>query len=118
MRPRLDLRNGGRVLTQPVADSIGRWPCETEIHHIDPQVLDFMLTDPLCVRYIDACRKHRNMNAAQAAAYMHISRDTLYARIYAGTGPRMTNRHPPRFKRQDLDQWLDQQYLQQMKGGE
>jgi hypothetical protein len=57
------------------------------------------------------------MNAAQAAAYMHISINSLYYRIKAGTGPRMTNRHPPRFKRQDLDQWLDQQYLQQTKGG-
>jgi uncharacterized membrane protein len=70
-----------------------------------------MLTDPWCVHCIEVCRKHRNMNAAQAAAYMHISRDTLHKRIYAGTGPRMTNRHPPRFKRQDLDQRLDQQYL-------
>jgi hypothetical protein len=101
-----------------VADSTARWPYETEIHHIDPQVLDFMFTDPWCILYIDVCRKPRGMNATQAAAYMHISRAVLYSRIEAGTGPRMINRHPPRFKRQDLDQWLDQQYLQQTKGGE
>ena len=111
MRPRPDLRNGGRVLTAPTADSTGRWPYEREVQHIDPQVLDFMLTDPGCVHYIDVCRKPRGMNATQAAAYMHISIDSMYYRIEAGTGPRMTNRHPPRFDHRDLDQWLDQQYL-------
>lgn len=118
MRPRPDLRNGGRVLTQPVADSTARWPYETEIHHIDPQVLDFMFTDPWCVHYIDVCRKPRGMNATQAAAYIHVNTTTFYHWISTGQGPRMINRHPPRFKRQDLDQWLDQEYLQQTKGGE
>ena len=117
MRPRPDLRNGGRILTQPVAGSTGRWPYEKEVQHIDPQVLDFMLTDPWCVHYIDVCRKSTGMNARQAAAYMHISIDSMYYRISTGQGPRMINRHPPRFKRQDLDQWLDQRYLQQTKGG-
>jgi hypothetical protein len=112
------LRNGGRILTTPTADSTSRWPYETEVQHIDPQVLDFMLTDPWCVRYIRSCRMSTEMNATQAAAYMHISINSMYSRIYAGTGPRMTNQHPPRFKCQDLDQWLDKQYLQQMKGGE
>ena len=105
-------------MTASTADSTGRWPYEKEVQHIDPQVLDFMLTDPWCVHYIDVCRKPRGMNAMQAADYMHINIDSMYYRIKAGTGPRMTNRHPPRFQVSDLDDWLDQRYLQQTKGRE
>ena len=119
MHGHYNLRRGGRVLTEPTDRRTGKGLLsETEIHHIDPQVLDFMLTDPGCVHYIDVCRKPRGMNATQAAAYIHVNTNTFYYWISTGQGPRMINRHPPRFKRQDLDQWLDQRYLQQTKGGE
>jgi hypothetical protein len=111
MMPRYRSGNNGRVLAVS-ATSGAPEHVPPSVTHTDPELVAFMMHDPGCVRYIRSCRVARGMTATLAADYMHIDRAALYKRIYAGTGPRMTNVHPPRFQVSDLDDWLDQQYLE------
>ncbi|MEE8666890.1 MAG: hypothetical protein SOI13_01360 [Bifidobacterium mongoliense] len=109
MRERVDLQRGGRVLTEPRYRSPSTFLPTIRMEHMDPQALEYAMTSPECVKYIEHCRTApRTVNVTQAALRTGFNATKLYRMIQQGYGPRPIGPAPYRFTVEELDRWMDE----------